>query len=120
MLQVKITRRVPAQIDAGQQSKPATNTLDVGDLAAEDVAGFTLLNEAVAEIGAQRKSVVAIEAREGELPLLAELPVVGRDQEECVRAVQLPIVNGIVGNRNVDRNQPWDIRETVIADAEQS
>ena len=83
------------------------------------MSGFILLNEAVAEVGAQGESVVAIEAREGELLLLAELPVVGRDQDDRVRAVELAIVNGIVGNGNVDRDQPRDIREAIVADAQQ-
>jgi hypothetical protein len=85
VLQVQIARSLPPQINASQQGQPGTNALHIHGLAAEYVASLTLLNEAVTEVGAQGQCVVAIEAREGELALVAELPVVGGHQDDGVR-----------------------------------
>ena len=54
-----------------------------------------------------------------QLPLFAELPVVGDHAEKVVGVVELPVVDGVAGNGHADRNQPGNVREAVVAGAEQ-
>ena len=79
VLQIQIARRIPAQVHSGQQSQPRADILKIRRLAPDNVPGFALLNQSVAKIRPQCKGVVAKEARERNLPLLTQLPVIVRD-----------------------------------------
>ena len=84
MVEIEIARRIAAKINAGQHRQPWAHALNVSRLAAENIALLALLNQTIAEVRAQRKSVVAKESGEGKLPLLVELPVVGGDEQGVV------------------------------------
>jgi len=58
VLQVKIARRIPANVNPGKHRKPRADALNVGGLAAHNVSAFALLNESVTEIRPQGESIV--------------------------------------------------------------
>ena len=119
LVEIEIAGSIAPQVNSRHHRQPRAHALDVHRLAAKDVAILALLNQPIAEIRAELQSVVPVEARERKLSLLAELPVVADDGQKGMRYVSLAIVDGVAGNRRVDGNEPGQVRESVISDAEQ-
>ena len=79
-----------------------------------------MLDEAVAEVGAESEGVIAEEGGEVELGFLVELPSVREGDEKIVGAIELTIVDGVVGDGELDGDQAGDEGETVVGEAVES
>src|SRR5579862_570850 len=64
VVQIQISRRIPAKVNPRQQRHPGTETLNVSSLATDDIAGFTLLNQTFAKIRPKLKGIVSKKTRE--------------------------------------------------------
>ena len=114
-MEIEVARSVAAQIETREHRQPAAKFLSVERTASGDDAKFALLDEAAGssealrevglEVGAQGEAVGAKKRGRCELRVVADAPRVAGDEDRCVGAIELAIVDGVVGNGCVNRNQ---------------
>lgn len=94
--------------------------MEVVGFATNDGAGFALLDEAIAEIGAEGEAVIAEEGGEIKLRMRGEFPGVGGGGKEIVSAVELAIFDGVIGDGDIDGDEAGNVRKAVVGGAVES
>jgi hypothetical protein len=104
VFQIQVARCIAPQVYSHQQRHPRTDALNVGEVRPNNTPVFTLLNQPIAKIRSQLQRIVAVEPGKGQLSLLAQCPVVRRNQNDIVCGVRLPIINRVALNGFMNRN----------------